>query len=455
MSESTANTRFCTHASLAAIGNYLCQLDLLAPIKETVKIKQKTVKYTPFDKLRDAFVLLLTGAHRMVEINTCLRADPMLCAAFGIPGCAEQSVVQDTLDATTDQNVEQMQQAMTSIFRKHSRAYRHNYKKQWQLLDIDLSGRECGKRAQQATKGYFAHHRGAYGRQQGRVLATWYEEIVCEHLFAGNTRTDQALSQLLADCQQVLNLTEEQRAKTIVRLDAGGGTLEQINAILRAGYQFHGKDISTPRARRLAQSVNVWYDDPQQPARQVGLVRVAATEYAREVVRIALRFADTKGRLQVCVLLSTLSFAQILSLAGEEGASADDIAAVLLAYVHFYDGRGGGIETSFKQDQQGLGRRNKKCFAGQAMLLWLEALVHNVLLWARSWLSPTAPSLSRYGLLRLVRDVFTIPGRVCLDAQGRMAMLILCRSHPLAARMQQALQQLLAKQKTRVCLGEI
>ena len=70
MSESTLHTRFSGHASLAAIGNYLGQLDLLAPIKESVRIKQKTIKYMPFDKLADTFILLLTGAHRMVEINT-------------------------------------------------------------------------------------------------------------------------------------------------------------------------------------------------------------------------------------------------------------------------------------------------------------------------------------------------------------------------------------------------
>jgi hypothetical protein len=161
MSESTLNARFCGHTSLAAIGHYLHHLALISPIKEQVRIAKKTVKYTPFDKLRDAFVLLLTGAHRMVEINTKLRADPALCQAFGTAGCAEPSVVQDTLDACTDQNVAEMRQAMNTIFRQHSRAYRHNYRKQWQLLDIDLSGRECGKTAEDATKGYFAHHKGA------------------------------------------------------------------------------------------------------------------------------------------------------------------------------------------------------------------------------------------------------------------------------------------------------
>jgi len=89
------------------------------------------------------------------------------------------------------------------------------------------------------------------------------------------------------------------------------------------------------------------------------------------------------------------------------------------------------------------------------MLLWLEALAHNVLIWARGWLSAAAPALAGYGLLRLVRDALSIPGRLCLDAKGGIGMLILSRSHPLAAKMQQALQRLLAQQRTRVCLGEI
>jgi hypothetical protein len=275
MSESTLQTRHCGHASLAAIGSYLRQLHLLAPIKEKVRIQQKTVKYTPFDKLTDAFVLLLTGAHRMVEINTRLRADPVLCQAFGKIGCAEQSVVQDTLDACTDLNVNQMQQAVNAIFHTHSRACRHDYQAQWQILDIDLSGRVCGPTAEDATRGYFTAGTNMHGRQEGRVYASLYEETVCVRLFTGNTNTAPAVQPLLRDAQDALGLTPKQRARTLVRVDAGGGTLEEINAILSAGYQFHGKDFSTRRAERLAQSVEIWYDDPKCAGRQVGLVTIS------------------------------------------------------------------------------------------------------------------------------------------------------------------------------------
>lgn len=454
MSESTPNVRICGHTSLAAIGQYLHRIDLLAPIKQIVKIKQKTVKYTPFDKLTDAFILLLTGAHHMVEINTTLRADPILCQAFGKSACAEQSVVQDTLDASTDANVEQMRQAMNTILQRHSRAFRHNYQKQWQLLDIDLSGRVCGKTAEDATKGYFHDDKGAYGRQEGRVYATWYEETIALRLFLGNTTTAVAVQPLLKDAQEALKLTPEQRARTIVRMDAGGGTLEDINACLKAGYQFHGKDFSTARARNLAASVDAWYDDPTRAGRQVGLVSAAPTDYVRPVVRIAERWSDTKGQVCHCVLISSLDAEAILSL-DKNCDATPDIASVLLAYAHFYDARGGGIECGFKQDQQGLGRRNKKSFAAQAMLLWLECLAHNVLIWVRTWLSPAAPAISGYGLLRLVRDALSIPGFLCLDAEGGIRKLVLSRAHPLAAKLLRALQQLLASQQTQVCLGEV
>jgi hypothetical protein len=87
---------------------------------------------------------LLAGAHGLVEINTRLRSDPVLQAAFGRMACAEQSVVQETLDHVTQENVEQMEQAMNVIYRQHSRAYLHNYQENWQILDVDMSGWPCG-----------------------------------------------------------------------------------------------------------------------------------------------------------------------------------------------------------------------------------------------------------------------------------------------------------------------
>jgi hypothetical protein len=141
------------HYSLAALGVQLTHLNLFGPIRETVLIAQKTVKHAPTDKLYDAFISVLAGARGLVEINNRLRADPTLQAAFGRGLCAEQSVVQDTLNACTAENVRQMEQAMDVIYRQHSQGYQHDYQADLQVLDVDMSGLPCGKKAA------FARHR--------------------------------------------------------------------------------------------------------------------------------------------------------------------------------------------------------------------------------------------------------------------------------------------------------
>src|SRR5205814_2862046 len=117
---------FTPAASLAALGVVLEHRQVFEPIRAQVHIAQKTVKHTPLDKLYDSFITLLAGAHGLVEINTLLRADPALQRAFGRKRCAEQSVVQQTLDACTPVQVAQMEQAMDEIDGMHRRGYRND-----------------------------------------------------------------------------------------------------------------------------------------------------------------------------------------------------------------------------------------------------------------------------------------------------------------------------------------
>ncbi len=63
----------------------------------------------------------------MVAINTRLRPDAGVQRAFGRSGWAEQSVVQQTLDACTSENVQQMEHALLQLYRQHSHGYRHDY----------------------------------------------------------------------------------------------------------------------------------------------------------------------------------------------------------------------------------------------------------------------------------------------------------------------------------------
>src|SRR5712691_11861831 len=445
---------FSPRATLAALGIRLQGLNLFGPVRDAVHITQKTIIHTPVQKLYDAFIAILAGAHGFVEINKRLRSDPGVQAAFGRQGCAEQSVVQDTLDACTEANVEQMHHAMDTIYRRHSRGYRHDYAQRLQLLDVDMSGLPCGKKAAFATKGYFAKQRNRRGRQLGRVVASHYQEIVVDRLFDGKTQLTRALQALLLAAEETLQLDENKRRQTIVRVDAGGGSLDDVNWLLARSYLVHCKDYSGQQAKRLAKSVQDWYTDPHQPERQFGWVAETTQAYVRPVKRIAVRCRQQDGTFAYGVLISALSAQHVLTLTGQSLSLLDDPAAVLLAYLRFYDQRGGGVETSFKGDKQGLGigKRSKKRFAAQQMVVLLGSLAHNVIIWARRWMA--SPALRQYGMLRMVRDVFHISGFLETNALGQVVQLVLNQAAPLAPALVDPLCVLLARTHVAVNLGQ-
>lgn len=85
------------HASLCLLGSYLQEKGFFHPLETRLHVQQKTLKYTPVQKLEMLFIALLAGAKAVSHSNFTLRADPALYRAFGLPGCAEQSVIADTL----------------------------------------------------------------------------------------------------------------------------------------------------------------------------------------------------------------------------------------------------------------------------------------------------------------------------------------------------------------------
>jgi hypothetical protein len=125
-------------------GSILRRLDLFGPIREQAHSAQKTVRDTPTDNLYAAFIALLAGAQGLVEINGRRRPEAALQTAFGRRAGAEQSVAQDPLDACSDETVQQLEAAWTTIYRQHRQGDRHPYSTDWQLLDVDRSGMSIG-----------------------------------------------------------------------------------------------------------------------------------------------------------------------------------------------------------------------------------------------------------------------------------------------------------------------
>jgi hypothetical protein len=439
---------FSPRTSLAAVGVYMGEEGIWQVIEQTVKIDQKVLKHTPTDKLLDCLINMLAGGDGVVEINTRVRPDRALQAAFGRRDCADQSVVSTTLNACTEETVGQMRTALATIYQQHSQGYTHDYGTDYPVLDVDMTGMPAGRQGEGVTKGYFAKHPHQRGRQLGRVCATRYDEVVVDRLYTGKRPLDSALPELIQAAEAVLRLDTSRRARTIIRADRGGGTEDDSNGLLERGYALLVKTHSWRRAQKLAASVTAWVVDPNDPGREAGWVP-SPFSYVAPTQQVAVRTRKANGEGSYAVLVSNLSSDAL----GQLVSTTDPLWAVVYAY----DLRGGGAETQNRNDKQGLGltKRNKASFAAQEMLALLAQLAHNLAIWTRNHLAKTAPALQHFGILRRVRDVLQIPGQVQLDSHGHVVQITLNRLHPFARIFVQTFSSFLARDDLSLILRQI
>jgi hypothetical protein len=428
---------FTARASLAAFGLHFQHWGVWDVIRQQLRIKQKVRDHQPLDKLLDCFINILAGGAGLIEINLLVRPDAAVQRAFGRQTCAEQSTISDTLNACTPDNVQQLRTAVQIILQQHGQSFQHDYEAAWQVLDIDITGLPAGRLGEGVTKGYFAGRKSCRGRQLGRVVAAAYDEIIVDQLYDGKRQLESSLPQLIGMAENALNLGQNQRARTVLRVDAGGGSETNINWSLNRGYFLLIKVHNWQRVMKLITSVADWYIDPQVPGRQVGWVKTPYA-YAHPTRQVALRKLKSNGKWLHQVLVFNLTDEMLFDLAGQPMPHPCTERAVLVAAFAAYDQRGGGAETQNKGDKQGLrlAHRNKHSFVAQEILVLLVQLAHNLLIWTRNDLARSDGYFAHYGIQRMVRDVLHIPGCVQLDATGHVVRITLHDSHPLAAKVQ-------------------
>lgn len=135
-----------------------------------------------------------------MEANTQVRPDPALWQAFGFSSFPDQSTLSQTLDACTPENVATLRRLVQGIYRQ---AGRHLRQGGWLVLDIDLTGLICGRRAEQATRGYFSRQRGRYGRQ----VASGFNEIVAQGLYEGKRALNRSINELIGRAEEALGIS--------------------------------------------------------------------------------------------------------------------------------------------------------------------------------------------------------------------------------------------------------
>ena len=449
-------TGFSGHASLATIGLWMKEKEIWDKVERQVTIKQKTIKHKPQDKLKDAFINILAGGQGIVEVNQRVRTDKALQMAFGRSACAEQSVISETLNACTETNVRQMEEVVRKVYQEFSAGYRHDYKQGQLLLDVDLTGLLAGDQAECASKGYFSGAKNARGRQLGRVIASRYDEIVCEQLYDGKVQLEKCLPGLVEMAENVLDLDENRRTRVILRVDGGGGTDGNINWAVCRGYFWMSKVKNWQRTSKLVAPIINWHTITELPGHEVAWVP-EPHEYEKPMRQLAMRWPKPKGGWHYCVLVFNLTDDMFFELAGRTPSNTPTEQEFLATILKAYNLRSGGVETSFKNSKQGLGlsKRNKKSFQAQRLLVLLAQLAYNITVWVRTQLAEHKPELQHYGMLRMIRDAFSISGKLQFDANGHLVQIVLNQSHSLAKAFQETWLSIFAYNDLSFILGEI
>ena len=110
---------------------------------------------------------VLAGAKAASHTATTVRLDPALISAFGLPGCADQSSIAQTLNAATEQDVADLQAVLGELFGSYSQARRHDFTHEILVLDIDLSPLPARSEAWGSERGYMGRSRSRDRAQTG------------------------------------------------------------------------------------------------------------------------------------------------------------------------------------------------------------------------------------------------------------------------------------------------
>ncbi len=406
---------------LVALSFFVREHDLWAPIRHRVRFDKPTHCLDPVNALYDLWIGILAGCEVVSQVNTTIRADPLLAHAWGREQSHEQSTIARVLDACTPLQVRQMREANEAVLHWLGQAHRHDFSHSLLRVDIDLTGLPASKRAEGSTKGYFSGRRNSYGRQLVRIGATDYREVIASLLYPGTQTSLASLQPAVLTLERVLYLDTLRRQRTLIRLDGGFGSDDNLAWLLRRSYPLIAKGYSGKRAAAYARRVKHW--DEIRPGERWVAPSPVQLVFPVPTQTVAVRWLTPKRRWRHALYITT----------------ALDATPVEVAET--YDDRGAG-EVEIQTDHMGLllRRRRKRCFAAQEMLVLLDDLAHNWLAWLHAWVLKDSP-FDGFGPKRIVRDLMSIPGEADI-VNDELIELRLKASHPHAGAMIEVLEHL-------------
>ena len=286
-------TMTTSRASLCALGEYLRRHCFLAPLREQVQIRQKTVRYRPIEKVLDGLLGILCGAKTIAQSNLTIRVDPAVQRAFGRTGCAEQSTIARTLQASTAETVAQLSLVSWYYLKRYGQTPHHRFAERLLWVDVDVTPLPIGAQAEGRERTWMGRDRSKTGRKVLRWTASEYREILHETLLRGKASAVPALKAALGELETRLGWTRERRQRIVLRLDGGFGTTEVLNWLLSRGYQVVAKIRHSGRVQKLRQTIGPWHPT-SSPGREIAAV-LHPHRFCRATRQWVIRTPKDKG----------------------------------------------------------------------------------------------------------------------------------------------------------------
>lgn len=124
---------------LVPTGHYAQKIGLIDLFKEHLKVKMKTIRHTPVEKIIELFVSMISGCPDVKTINNRLVPDKLAAAAWCQKQFADQSRVSEVLHRITPENLIQLEKIFQTLFNEQSLARRHP-RNEWLIVDVDMTG---------------------------------------------------------------------------------------------------------------------------------------------------------------------------------------------------------------------------------------------------------------------------------------------------------------------------
>lgn len=369
---------------------------------DRVKVKMKTVRFSPLNKAQTIIASLVMGCKHTKAINEVLPSELAAANYLGMPRFPDQSQINRYLTRFSTDNVTQLREAHAQMFMCQSQARRVVGQI---VVDIDQCGLVAnGQSYEFARKGYFPHKRGEQGYQVSAAYVGAYEEAVQMYLDPGNVASKQRLPDLLRDVDRQL-AADNPGVVLIRRLDAGYDSSEHRRLLAQLPGFLLMKSAEGGSATALAHTI------PHQAWLSVA-EGVHGTELPTydDIRRVLYEFDLADGSCTYSMLVTNLP--------------ATDFG--VMGLFEFYNQRQ-TIEAFFCQSRQvfHIQTLRSRHFNAIAAFLHFVFLTHNLLVWVKQ-ARFAHTDLATTSMRQLVGKLTHVRAHITWDGQWHLFILDTC-----------------------------